>query len=105
VALINWRVIETPYPLELIGARTYVAGRLVCMVGREPRNGGPLVWHLSISHKYRIPTWDEMKDARYKFLPDDVNMAIMMPPRRMYVNVHATTMHLWEIPVEFAEEL
>ena len=50
----------------------------------------------------RIPTWDEIKDARYEFVPDDVNMAMMLPPKRLYMNLHPTTMHLYEIPVEFA---
>lgn len=73
-------------------------------------------WHLSISHNYptppgmdnkpgRMPTWDEIKQARYKFLPPDVNMAIMFPPESMYYNRHSTCLHLFEIPVNLAIDL
>lgn len=61
--------------------------------------------HLSISHQVngrpgRIPTWDEIAEARYRFTPDDVTMAMILPPRDQYVNIHPTTMHLWQIPGE-----
>lgn len=52
-----------------------------------------------------MPTWDEIKEARYKFLPLDVNMAIMFPPVSMYYNRHATCLHLLEVPVSLAIDL
>jgi hypothetical protein len=88
-------------------------GHLSCFVGKEPDETGKKLWHLSISHRSntlvdlyghplpgRIPTWDEIKEARYLFVPDEVCMAMMLPPKRLYVNVHPTRMHLWEIPME-----
>lgn len=81
---------------------------LEVFVGREPLAGPtkPLQWHLSIAFKSkrllgntggRLPTWEEIHDARYKFIPDDVTMGMLLPPRAEYVNVHKTTMHLHEI--------
>ena len=75
-------------------------GHLSVIVGREPQG-----WHLSISHRTnemrprpkRYPTWDEIADARYRFVPDEVTMAMLLPPRDQYVNLHATTFHLHEI--------
>jgi hypothetical protein len=74
-------------------------------------------WHLSISHRKpnllnahggplpgRIPSWEEIREARYRFVPDEVNMAMMLPPKRLYVNIHPTCMHLWEIPVRYASQ-
>lgn len=78
-------------------------GVLSVFVGPEPGAG----WHLSISHTVqfngdvrpgRYPTWDEIKDARYRFCPDYVTMAMFLPPRAEYVNVHDTTFHLHEVP-------
>jgi hypothetical protein len=65
------------------------------MVGHEltPR---PL-WHLSISHPHRYPTWDEISEARYLLTPDGVTMAMLLPPRSEYVNVHDTVFHLWQV--------
>lgn len=65
--------------------------------------------HLSISHATRFvgpsgkpfpgryPTWDEIRDARYDLLPDDLTMAMLLPPKAEYVNLHPTTFHLMEI--------
>lgn len=65
-------------------------------------------WHLSISFKAkeqweggppfatRYPTWDEIYEARYEFLPDKLDMAMHLPPKEEYVNIHETTFHLWE---------
>jgi hypothetical protein len=64
-------------------------------------------WHMSISHRWnednspgRYPTWDEIRDARYEFCPKAAIMAMILPPKENYVNVHATTFHLFQIPGE-----
>jgi hypothetical protein len=56
-----------------------------------------MLWHLSIAHKHRYPTWDEVADVRYALCPDDVTMALLLPPPGEYLNVHEYTFHLWEI--------
>jgi hypothetical protein len=48
----------------------------------------------------RYPTWDEIADARYQFVPNDLTMAMLLPPREQYVNLHETTFHLHEITTE-----
>ena len=86
-------------------------GHLSVFVGQEPLGPqGALRWHLSISHRSnalvnseghplpgRLPTWEEMKEARYKFCPDQLDMALILPPTAEYVNLHPTTMHLHEV--------
>jgi hypothetical protein len=103
----DWQQVETPSVLIAAGMRWTKAfqrdvtggGWLTCFVGPEPDIG----WHLSISHNVmfngqqrpgRYPTWDEITEARYRFVPDAVTMAMMLPPRAEYVNVHDTTFHL-----------
>ena len=73
----------------------------------EPGANGPR-WHLSISHRTneaqpkpgRYPTWDEIKDARYRFMPGDIYVAQILPPSSEFISVHDTTFHLWQIPDE-----
>ena len=75
-------------------------GHLSVIAGEEPDG-----FHLSISHRLsdgtrrpgRYPTWDEIKDARYRFGPLDKTLAMLLPPQSDYVNVHDTTFHLWEV--------
>jgi hypothetical protein len=60
-------------------------------------------WHLSIAHSNRYPNWEEIKEARYRLLPDEVTMAILLPPKDQYVNVHKNCFHLHEIKQEDKE--
>lgn len=95
---IQWEKIATP---EFLGeAKVYESfpgGHLRCIVNKEEGR-----WHLSMSHHSRYPSWDEMADARYRFVPDRAQMAMLAPPRQEFVNTHDTTLHLWEVP-ELAE--
>lgn len=74
-------------------------GTLTVLVANEPDG-----WHLSISHRppnerraLRYPTWDEIADARYRLLPDDITVAMLLPPPSQYVAAHPTTFHLHQI--------
>jgi hypothetical protein len=83
-------------------------GHLTVLVAQcaDPEFLLPL-WHLSISHRTndhpprpgRLPSWYEIKEARYRFVPGDVTMALLLPPLDDYVNVHSTTMQMWETQV------
>jgi hypothetical protein len=64
-------------------------------IGFVSKDGG--LWHLSISHKDRLPTYEELKEARYKYCPDVKHMAMIFPPLDEFVNVCETCLHLWEI--------
>jgi hypothetical protein len=75
-------------------------GHLTVLIGDEPTG-----LHLSISHRTnganpqgdRYPTWDEIAEARERFLPQDRTFVMHLPPRSEYVAVHSTTFHLWEL--------
>lgn len=83
---------------------------LLCFTDQEPieiqRQVVPQ-WHLSISHQLidretqatrpgRYPTWDEMKDARYRFTPPHVSMCMILPPPEDFVAIHDTCFHLFQ---------
>lgn len=53
-------------------------------------------WHLSVSAKFPLG-YHQLKDIRYKFLPNDIQIAQIFPPREEFVNVHECCWHLWEI--------
>lgn len=104
----QWREVQADTAIStLLGAdvrcwqKDLPDGHLSAFLARE---GGS--WHLSISHRRRTkrglvpgrnPRWDEIKDARYRFAPPDVTMAMLLPPEAEYVNAHETTFHLWEV--------
>lgn len=55
------------------------------------------LWHLSISHPYRYPTYDELKKARYDYMPDEIMAAQIFPPKKDFINVHPFCFHLWQL--------
>jgi hypothetical protein len=80
--------------------KTFVMGECKILLGYERAGkNGEWLWHLSISHPDRHPTWDEMKAARYWLLSNGLCFGILLPPPENYVNVEAQdhVFHLWEI--------
>jgi hypothetical protein len=81
-------------------------GHLTVLVGTIAGQG----CHLSISHRTnhqpprpgRYPRWDEIADARERFCPPDVTMAMLLPPASEYVAIHDTTFHLHALGKEAA---
>jgi hypothetical protein len=74
-------------------------GECRMLLGHEPRDGGGLLWHLTISCRARHPSWDEIKTARYRLLGPDLDAAMYLPPVAEYVNVPAQdhVFHVWEV--------
>jgi len=56
--------------------------------------------HISMSHKSRLPTYWEMKTARYVIMSKDITVAQLFPPESEFVNLHNYCLHLWEISAE-----
>jgi len=54
-------------------------------------------WHISISHPSRYPRYEEIKESRYEFTPDEATMAMIFPSKSEFVNVHPNCFHLWQI--------
>lgn len=109
----NW--IESPLPSQVARQvqpetklywQNVEDGQLRVMVSPPFSGQG---WHLSISHAIavigpsgspiagRYPSWDEIRDARYDLLPDEITVGILLPPKAEYVNLHPTTFHLHEV--------
>ena len=92
-----WERFKSPLVGGLAVHRAVEDGVLTVFVTKDDGD-----WHLSISHTIggkpgRYPTWDEIADARYRFVPALTTMAMLLPPPGEYVNHHATTFHLWEL--------
>ena len=51
--------------------------------------------HISISHPSRYPTWDEIKEARNRFMPRDRDGFMVLPKKGEYVNIHQNCFHIW----------
>ena len=77
-------------PGEMVKA--YRLGECTVIITREFGQ-----WHLSINHAGREPTWAEISQARYRLLPDDITMVMLLPPRREYVNINKNVFQLVQL--------
>lgn len=90
------KVLQISCPIPC--CKAYLADECQIMVGREPSGkNGHKEWHLSISHPFRYPTWDEIHAARYCFMPEEITVAMILPPKAEYVNIHKNCFHLYEL--------
>lgn len=53
-------------------------------------------WHLSVAANHTLGYY-ELKEIRYKFMPNDMQVAQIFPPREEFVNLHENCFHLWEL--------
>lgn len=72
--------------------RRYTLGACSVIVTKEFGH-----WHLSIAHPSRYPAWDEIAEARYRLIPDGVTVALVLPPKSEYVNIHPNCFQLVEV--------
>lgn len=54
--------------------------------------------HVSLSRADRLPSWEEVKAIRAAFYPADIDVMMVLPAERDYVNVHDYCFHLWQTP-------
>jgi hypothetical protein len=91
-------LVQLPLPSggEICGAPTqlYRLGECRVIVTRNPPD---YRYHMSIAHRDRYPTWDEIAEARYRILPDWLRMALILPPKSEYVNLHPNCFQLMEV--------
>ena len=80
--------------VEFLGdnAQHYLVGG--CSVIHSVEDG---LHHISLSNPHRLPTYEEMKTARYRICPDVKYMAQIFPPESEFVNVHPNCLHLYEL--------
>jgi hypothetical protein len=74
--------------------RTYRLGECNIIVTKEYGE-----FHMSIANRNRLPTWREVSEARYRVLPDNVTMAMLLPPMSEYLNVHEFCLQLVQIAI------
>lgn len=77
-----------------LGGDWYRWGDLSVLVAREDG-----LWHVSISHPYRYPSWDEIYTAWYDLVPSasQIEGAIILPRKTEYVNIHPNCFHVHQL--------
>ena len=87
-------VIEDEYGVYSTGMFEYKGKSILVTV-----DGG--CWHVSADTNHPIGYY-ELKDIRYKFAPNGMQMAQIFPPREEFVNIRKNRYHLYELKYEDA---
>jgi hypothetical protein len=72
------------------------AGDLEVLMTKDTKDGQTRI-HMSVSHANRLPTWEEMKELREKYLPLNRDFIMFFPKIEDYVNIHPYCLHLVEL--------
>ena len=68
-------------------------------IGHDIVAGPDERWHLSIASSEETPPWDVVAAITHSIRPG-VPMALGIPPRSWWLNVHEHTLHCWEVQDE-----
>jgi len=94
--------VAVPQAMRMAGStRWFRVGPCSVAAGREFLAGEPR-YHMSVAHPRRLPTWDEIKEAKQAMhtlgvLESDRTYVMPFPPRRSWLSVHPYCFHLWEL--------
>ena len=68
-------------------------GTAICSMDVE--SDGKRWVHLSLAHPNRLPTYQELCDARDAFLGNEARCIQVFAPKSEHVNIHKYCLHLW----------
>ena len=85
----GWRVLET----RADGVK-YQRDGLRAIVSVAMELDGRAWMHLSVSRGMRLPSWEELRDAKDLFIGDRYAYQVF-PTRADYVNINPYVLHLW----------
>ena len=75
------------------GTRVFLMGQCSIFLSLTEKYG----YHLSIAHPKRYPTWAEIAHARYKLIPNECNMALLLPSEEDYINAYEPVFQMTEV--------
>ena len=86
-----------PLPQIFYGFRPHrEVETLHAILSRDEIAPGDERWHLSVTARGRVPTWDELAGAAHDLRPG-VPFVAGVPPRSWWINIHEHCLHLWEM--------
>ena len=92
----EWAIVRGAVPVGLEESESVEILRSSFIQAIRSRDEGR--WHLSVSHVKGIyPSWDQLADARYDLLPHDIDVALILPPPKDYVNAHPGVLQMHEV--------
>jgi len=85
-----WKCVE----IREDGAAYRRKGGLSAIISCDVELDGKEWVHLSVSHRNRLPSWNELHDGKEIFL-GDTYAYLIFPPKKFYINIHPYALHVF----------
>lgn len=101
------RILPPTYKIRafrLDGAAYVRSDGLSVILSGATQTDGKRWLHLSIARRNRIPSFEELRDAKETFIGPDLYAVQVFPPKEFYVNLNPFVLHLfacldrWPLP-------
>lgn len=94
----GWRLIEQRIDGEMFHN---IKKNLVVISSIGKELDGKTWQHVSVSHKKRVPNYNEMNYVKRFFIGEDEYAISIWPPKDKHVNIHPNCLHLWHCLDEY----
>lgn len=81
-----------------VEARAWRGPQGLSVIGSMDETLHGLLLHVSLAYPKRDPSWADIRLVRDAFYPNDVDVMMVLPAERDYVNLHEHAFHLWQTP-------
>jgi hypothetical protein len=82
---------------DITGAKYLARSRgLSAIVSCSQEQDGRWWMHLSVSHRNRVPTWQELAWCKDVFIGDREAYQVL-PPKARYINIHPNVLHMFAL--------
>ncbi len=93
----GWRLMERR--LDGMAFRNLDEPLLTLIISENEELDGEYWRHISIAHQQRMPTYEELTNAKRQFAGADERGYLIFPPEKDHVNIHEFALHIF-CPIE-----
>lgn len=81
---------------KMDGASFYNAKKKLFVIASVSKELDGKRWqHVSVSHRGRVPNYDELSEVKKIFIGEENYGFLIWPPGNLHVNIHPNCLHLW----------
>ena len=88
-------------PNQILGACRWVGKGALAIIASIDRTPKGDLRHVSLSYPGHNPSWRDIKLVRDALFPETIDVMMVLPRARDYINLHEHCFHLWQTPTEW----